>query len=69
MKANRLRVSDLLECLLVITFLLLPACRGDKGDESATEVSAPEVTDEPGTAVEDAPEEEPFDTETSGQSV
>ena len=46
MKANRLRVRDLLKCLLVITLLLLPACRGDKGDESATEVSAPGVTDE-----------------------
>ena len=69
MKANRLRVSNLLECLLVITLLLLPACKGDKGDESATKVSAPEVTDEPDTAVEDAPEEEPFDTETSGESI
>lgn len=69
MKANRLRVSELLKCVLVMTILLLPACRGDKGDDSATVVSAPEVTDEPGTTAEDAPEEEPFDTDTSGQSI
>jgi len=62
-------MKTFLECLLVITLLLLPACRGDKGDESATEVSVPELTDEPGTTAEDVPEEEPFDTDTSGQLI
>lgn len=62
-------MTTFLKCFLVITFFLLPGCRGDKGDEPATEVSAPEVTDEPDTAAEDAPEEESFDTEVSEPSI
>jgi len=62
-------MNAFLTCLLVITILLLPACRGDKGDKSSTEVSAPEVTDLPDTTAEDAPEEESFDTETPDQTI
>lgn len=62
-------MTTFLKCLLVITLLLLPGCRGDEGDESVTEVSAPELTDETETETEETPEEESFDTDTSGQSI
>ena len=62
-------MTSALKYLFVITLLILSGCKGENGDESLTDQSAPEVTEEPVTETEDVQEEESADAEYSQSSV
>lgn len=63
------RMTDALKYLLIITLIFFLGCKGEDGDESLTDQSAPEVTEEPVTETEDVQEEESADAEYSQPSL
>ncbi len=63
------RMTTLLGCILVLTLLILPGCRGNKDDESRSEAPASGVTEMPDSAARDSSQEGPVDAETYDQNI